>query len=62
MTLLLDRTRRAGHGDVGATVGSSSRQGLRMAGRERTARTGLGIAIGYQGAGLNPSRFAAVPQ
>jgi hypothetical protein len=33
-----------------------------MAGRERTVRAALGIAIGHQGAGLNPSRFAALPQ
>jgi hypothetical protein len=62
MTHLLDRTRRACYRGVGATAGSSSRQGHRMAGRERTVRAALGIAIGHQGAGLNPSRFAALPQ
>lgn len=60
MTHVLDRTRHACRGGVGATVGSSSRQGVRMAGEGLDARAGFGIAHGYAGAGLNPSWFTAL--
>jgi hypothetical protein len=62
MTHLPDRTRRACHGGVGAAVGSSSRQGVRISESGRYAQAGVGNAHGLAGAGLNPSWFMALPQ
>lgn len=58
MTHLLDCTRTAAGGVVGATVGSSSLEGHRDGrGCYRSA-----IGIGLSGMALNPSWFAAQPQ
>jgi hypothetical protein len=57
MTHLLDRTRSAAAGVVGATVGSSPSK----AAAARCAGQGLGVAYALSGIAMNPQFVAIAP-